>query len=259
MNSFNSDLHPGNILLRLPHSLDSLSTDQFYDEYGKPFAEPVERLDNQPLPKGVPTHGIMSVWLGKNSELIPLSEASIFLTDFGESFLPSRTPRYYSNTPGGLFPPEVHFLPREPLSFPADIWTLACTIWTIMGQRPLFEGMNASADQIAKEHVDVFGKLPSEWWQKWDARRRWFNEDGSRDHGGEGRPWAKRFEDSVQDPRRECGMEEVGEEEKAALFVMLKAMIAFRPGERLTTEEILQSEWMRKWALPELERMRSTT
>jgi serine/threonine-protein kinase SRPK3 len=37
---------------------------------------------------------------------------------------------------------------------------------------------------------------------------------------------------------------------------MLKAMMAFRPGERPTAKEILKSEWMRKWALPDLERMR---
>jgi serine/threonine-protein kinase SRPK3 len=252
------DLHPGNILLRLPQSLDSLSLDQFYEKYGEPNPEPVVRLDNQPLPTGVPTHAIMPVWLGKENELITLSEARIFLTDFGESFLPSSTPRYYSNTPDLLIPPEVHFLPQEPLSFPADIWALACTIWTIIGQRPLFEGLNSSTDWMIKEHVDVHGKLPPEWWQKWDARQKWFNEEGTRNLGGVGRPWAERLEYSVYEPRRECGMEEIGEEEKAALFVMLKAMMAFRPGERLNAEEIMESEWMRRWALPELEKARET-
>jgi serine/threonine-protein kinase SRPK3 len=152
----------------------------------------------------------MPVWLGEKSERIPLSEASISLTDFGESFLPSSTLRHYSNTPDLLVPPEVYFLPQDPLSFPADIWTLACTIWTILGQRPLFEGFNPSADWMIREHVDVLGKLPPEWWEKRDARRKWFNEEGVRDHGSVGRPWAERFEYSVQEPRRECGMEEIG-------------------------------------------------
>lgn len=199
---------------------------------------------------------MMPVWLGEESQLVPLSEAGIFLTDFGESFLPSTTRRYYSNTPELFVPPEVHFLPQEPLSFPADIWTLACTIWTIIGQRPLFEGLNPSADWMTKEHVDVLCKLPPEWWERWDAQLKWFNEEGVRDRGGVARPWAERFEDSVQEPRRKYGMEEVGEEEKAALFSMLKAMMAFRPKERPTMEEILECEWMRKWALPDLERMR---
>ncbi|KAL9097369.1 MAG: hypothetical protein Q9163_006348 [Psora crenata] len=250
-----ADIHPGNILLRLSKSLDSLSPDEFYEKYGEPYGESVVRLDNQPLTKGVPTHGIMPVWLGESAELIPLSKASIFLTDFGESFLPSTTPRHYSNTPEVGVPPEVHFLPQEPLSFPSDIWTLACTIWTIIGQRPLFEGFYANADSRAEEHVDVFGKLPPEWWGKWDARSRWFNEDGSRGDGQVGRPWAERFEYSVQEPRRRYGMEEVGDKEKAALFVILKAMMAFRPWERPTAQDTLESEWMRKWALPELKRI----
>jgi serine/threonine-protein kinase SRPK3 len=50
-------------------------------------------------------------------------------------------------------------------------------------------------------------------------------------------------------PRRKNGMEEVGEEEKATLFDMLKAMMAFKPGERTTAEQVKKSKWMRKWGL----------
>lgn len=250
------DLHPGNILLRLPEGLDRLSSDQLYKKYGEPHAEPVVRLDDGLLPKGVPTHGIVAIWFGKGSELILPSEAGIFLTDFGESYLPSNTARFQSNTPRLLVPPEVYFMPKERLSFPADIWTLACTVWTIIGQRPLFEGFMPSAEWVTKEHVEVFGKLPHEWWQKWEARSKWFDEEGSRNGGSVGRPWTERFEYSVQKPRLKYGMEEVGEDEKTALFVMLQSMMAFRPEERPTAEKILEFEWMRKWALPELERMR---
>lgn len=213
----------------------------------------VERLDNLPLPKGVPTHGIIPIWLGEKSELISLSSAKIFLTDFGESFLPSVTSRYHSNTPALLIPPEVKFLPRESLSFPADIWSLACAIFSVLGQRPLFEAFNPSDDWMTKEHVDVFGKLPPEWWERWDARLKWFDEDGARDHGVAGNPFARRFENYIQKPRRESGMEELGEEEKEALFKMLKSMLTFKPGERITAQEVLESEWMRNWALPDLE------
>ncbi|KAK2758249.1 hypothetical protein FQN54_004094 [Arachnomyces sp. PD_36] len=257
-NIVHGDLHLGNILLRLPKDIDSLSPDQFYEQYDHPNPEPVVRLDSQPLPTGVPTHGIMPVWLGKASELVSLSEATIFLTDFGESFLPSVTPRYYSNTPDLLVPPEVHFLPREPLSFSADIWTLACTIWSIIGQRPIFEAFNPSADWMTKEHVEVLGKLPLEWWEAWDARLKWFNEDGVKELGGVGRPWADRFKYSVQEPRLECGMDEMSREENAALFAMLKPMMAFKPWERPTAENIIASDWMRNWALPELGRMRTS-
>ena len=82
--NLNTDIHLGKILLRLPQSLNNLSPDQFYAKYGHPRYEPVERIDSQPLPAGVPTYGLVPVWLGKGSEQISLSEASILLTDFGE-------------------------------------------------------------------------------------------------------------------------------------------------------------------------------
>lgn len=250
------DLHLGNILLRFPKSIDNLSPEEFYDKYGKPDKQPVARVDRAPLPEGIPTHGVKSACLGKKSEHISLSDAGIFLSDFGEAFLPSMNPRYYSRTPGLLVPPEIYFEPKQPVSFPADIWTLACTIWEIIGQRALFEGTALSVDWMIKEHVDTLGELPSEWWKKWDSRQEWFDEDGKRkDHQGPRRTWDERFEACVQQPRRQCGLGEFGEEEKAALFVMLKSMMKFEPEKRLTAEQILNSEWMTKWGLPEYKKM----
>lgn len=157
------DLHPGNILIRLPERMDALSPEQFYEKYRRPHYEPVICLDQHLLPDGAPTHVVVPVWLGKASECVSLSEAQIVVTDYGESFMPATTKRYHSNTPYMSAPPETHFKPEEPLSFSADIWTLACTIWTLIGQRPLFEGLNPSADWVIKENVDTLGKLPLQW------------------------------------------------------------------------------------------------
>jgi serine/threonine protein kinase len=241
------DLHPGNILLRLPKGLDSISPDRFYEEFGKPALEPVRRLDNKPLPEGVPKYGVVPVWLGEKSDLIPLSDAEIFLTDFGESFIPSATSQCYSRYPGSFLPPEVYFLPPESLSFPADIWALGCVIWATMGRRSLFQ-FPPSGDWplMIQEHIDLLGELPPEWWQKWGARSKWFKEPCS---------WEERFEFSVQQPRWEFGMELADEEEMAAFLIMLKAMLVYKPGERITAGEVRQSEWMTKWAFPELCRL----
>jgi serine/threonine-protein kinase SRPK3 len=248
--------------------------------------EPVERLDEhdkRPLPENIPKEAIIPVWLGCKSEHLPLSEAEIFLTDFGESFLPSTTQRYQSPTPRIYAPPEAHFSPEEPLSFPSDIWSLACTIWSILSGQPLFGAsiFSPEPDTIIKNQVNILGKLPPDWWQKWDARLNWFNEEGVRiDNGGQSQKesdesrevlfkyvggmrmdddvqsWEELFESGVQMPRRKQGMDEVGEEETAALFDMLKAMMAFKPGERMTAEQVKESKWMRKWGLPELEELK---
>ena len=86
-----------------------------------------------------------------------------------------------------------------------------------------------------------------------DDRQKWFNEEGERNDGTERTSWEKRFELSV----RKFGMGEISEEEKAALLAMLKAMMAFRPEEWMTAEQIKESEWMTKWAVPELQKLKS--
>ncbi|KAK2737609.1 hypothetical protein FQN55_000965 [Onygenales sp. PD_40] len=232
---------------------DRLSPGELYRKYGHPNIEPFVRLDGKPLSNGVPTHGVVPIWLGRESELVTPSEAKIFINDFGESFLPAISQRRYSNTPAILAPPETFFSLDEPLSFPSDIWSLACTVWDIMGQRALFEGFNPSSDWMIKEHVDTLGKLPCDWWQKWDARERWFTNDAERISRGAGRPFVGRFVDSIQEPRRGSAMEDIGEAEKTALLNMLRGMLAYRPDERLTATETIESEWMVRWALPALD------
>ncbi|RAH82368.1 hypothetical protein BO86DRAFT_82710 [Aspergillus japonicus CBS 114.51] len=121
--------------------MDVLSGEQLYEKYGRPHHEPVVCLDERPLPDGVPANAVVPIWLGKASECVSLAEAHVVVTDYGESFMPATSMRHHSNTPYTLVPPEMHFEPEESLSFPGDIWTLACTIWTLVGQRPLFQGL----------------------------------------------------------------------------------------------------------------------
>lgn len=49
-------------------------------------------------------------------------------------------------------------------------------------------------------------------------------------------------------------METIAEDEREALFEMIKAMLRFRPGERMSAQKVLETEWMRKWAIPSAEK-----
>ncbi|RAK75324.1 kinase-like protein [Aspergillus fijiensis CBS 313.89] len=246
LSDLKDDLHLGNILLK-----------QLYEKYGAPEPEPVIHLDGKPLPPGGPSHGIVPLWLGAASEKITLPEAKILLTDFGESFSYSdpKELKYQSRTPLVIRPPECRFEPHKPLSYASDIWTLVCTIWSIIAQRPLFEGFLATEDDMTREHVDTLGILPLEWWRGWEARREKFTEDGRPINRNPFRSWSDRFEDRVQQPRRQEGMPVLGDDERATIFDMLRPMLAFRPEERCTTKQILESEWMVKWALPAYEKI----
>jgi len=50
-------------------------------------------------------------------------------------------------------------------------------------------------------------------------------------------------------------MESLGVEEKEAFCALLKAMLRYLPGERISVTEVLQSDWIQKWAIPELKNL----
>ena len=157
-----SDLHLGNILVPFPEVIDRFRASELYKKFGEPEAEAVIRIDGNPLSEGVPANVYIPGRFGICSDDIILGEEKIIISDFGESFNPHKTLRLSSKTLPMLQPPEARFS-DEPLSFASDIWTLACTIWEIFGQRPLFEAFYATADRVTAEQVDVLGILPPEW------------------------------------------------------------------------------------------------
>lgn len=251
-----ADLHLGNVLLGFPNNIDEIPSDKLFETFGSPVLEPVRMIGNEkeePLPVGVPSHIVIPAWFGARSEDVKPQETSLMLADFGEAFTPSTEQRSHSNTPLTVRPPEARFAPERPLGFAADTWTLACSIWTILGQRPLVDAFSFTDDYVTREQVDALERLPEDWWARWDTRSQYFDSQGTLlDHTCKGRDLEVRFEYSIQLPRRECGLELIGDEEKIALLGMLRAMLAFAPEERPTAASLVDCEWMVKWALPDL-------
>ncbi|PLB42182.1 protein kinase-like protein [Aspergillus candidus] len=255
------DLHRGNILLlfQAQSDLDNLSTRELYELYGKPDLVPVTRYDGQPPPPGVPKHGVIPIWLGASSKKITLPEARIILTDFGETFSPAREKRFESRTPLLIRPPEALFEPTRPLTFSSDIWSLACTIWDIVAQRSLFEGFLTDEDDMTCQQIAALGPLPRKWWERWKGRGNYFNDDGEPNNRATSQygPLEDSFELDVQKARVREGMSPFGSGERDAFFEMMRSMLAFRPEERLSVQQVLEAEWMVKWAIPEYEKIRS--
>ncbi|KAJ8125740.1 hypothetical protein O1611_g7898 [Lasiodiplodia mahajangana] len=250
------DIHMGNVFFPLPPDVNNLTPDEIYQRYRKPELEGVVRMDGKPIGDGVPSHLVVPIWMGKSSEDIQMSEAEVLLSDFGESFIPASVERFYSNSPLSFRPPEAHFS-SKPLDFAADIWSLACLAWEILGARPLFESWMAADDEVVADMVDLLGKLPPEWWTQWDARSKFYTEDGESDirlapgrlPGTERWGWSERLEFCIQRPRRKAGFDMISEDEWTSLLAMLQSMMHFEPDQRTTTKELLQSHWMRHWAV----------
>lgn len=254
-----ADVHLGNVLIRLPSSLNKLTVEQLYGAFGEPCTEQIERLDGQPLPPGVPRYGTVPVWLGKKSNEIALNEAHLLLSDFGEAFSPSNPQQTRTGEqcclPLPVLPPEAYFEPDRPISFPADIWALACAIRSIFSSRPLFDATLVTHDDISSQQVDILGQLPLKWWKRWEARHEYSDSTGRPKKGRFIVPSLEDcFEREIQAPRQRDGMGQVGTEETVALLDMLRRMLAFRPEERATATTILESRWMTSWGLPAFEK-----
>jgi serine/threonine protein kinase len=243
----------GNILLQSPN-LDSLSTEQLYDEFDPPDPEPVVRVDKHPLTSpSVPAHVYSPIWLGKPSDEVSLPEAKIVLADFGTAFCPAEESRFESYTSLQILPPEVRFEPTEPLTYASDIWSLGCMIWAILGARPFLDNWLFGPDDATADQVDALGPMPGEWWER-EGRGKRFIGNGKPKEGREVWTFDRRFEDAILAPRRRRGTEGMGEEERDAFFEMVRGMLVFKPGDRLSARQVLATEWMRKWAIPEAEK-----
>lgn len=87
-----------------------------------------------------------------------VENCTINITNFGSSFFFGREPPTL-HTPTVLCPPEIFF--HESVSSAADIWTLGCTLYDILGERPLFEIWADDPDDVIGEMVSTLGKLPT--------------------------------------------------------------------------------------------------
>jgi serine/threonine-protein kinase SRPK3 len=247
-----TDIHLGNALLRLPSDILKLSDEEIHIKYDPPEPEAITRADGKPLAVGVPSHATPAIWLGADSEGITFSEAKLLLSDFGAAFNPAKESRFDSFTPWMIQPPEARFESSKPLSFPSDIWGLGFAVWTIFGQRPLHDSFLFSRDDALADQVDALGPLPPEWWKQWEARSKRFTDDGQPKDGRFVWTWDARFEDSVQEPRRREGMELVRDEEKIALYELVRGTLRYRPEDRWSIKQVLGSSWMQNWGLPTL-------
>jgi hypothetical protein len=112
-------------------------------------------------------------------------------------------------------------------------------------------------NRVIEEHVDALGRLPINWWTSWPSRTNYFKEESLEGVNGEVRRQLEaRVEDSIYSPQRKYGMADAQELEKIPLIALLKSILAFRPEDRSTAQQVAKSDWMVKWALHELDRVR---
>lgn len=253
------------MLVKLPSTFDEVSIPDFRKKFGEPETVPISRVDDKPLTLHIPSHAVVPLYLGKKAQEFTLADAhGLILSDFGEAFSPATEQRLGKecNTPLAKKAPETLFEPNNYISFPSDIWSLGTAIWEILGMKFIFSE-SETQDEIVAQQIDVLGSstFPESWRTQWErvCEEEKLDSDITipRRPAGERETWPNledAFEEFVQKYRRK--REAAGtfeEQETRAILELMRGMLRFRPEERLTIDEVLKSEWMVKWALPQLE------
>ena len=244
-------------MLKLPSSLDKLSIEELYSKYGQPETVPIARVDESPLPPNVPDRAVLPLYLGTTANKISLAGTDLILTDFGEAFAPATTTRLCedSRSPLASRPPEAQFEPQSALSYSADIWSLGIAIWKLVGLKPIFSDEFVTPDGVVAQQVDVLGPLPPSWWQRWEARSQFFDAEGISVQGDNmSPPLDAAFDTWVQHYRKKQNVGTFSDDEKTAFLQLLRRMLSFQPQNRPTALEILESDWVVNWAMPDCER-----
>lgn len=231
--------------------MSSLTTQQFREQYGEPHVVAVTRTDGGEIPPGVPTDIVVPTWLCRPTNRFMLDHGHILLSDFGESFSPFSHVRLGRDCHSPIYaaPAESMFDPDAPLSFSADIWSLAVAIWDIVGMGSLFYNALTTQDENMAQMIDLLGPPPASWLDRWEARSDFFDDDGCPKDDRDVWPNLEdAFEKQVQRKRYEMSRGEFGDEEAAAFLDMMTQMLRFTPEHRPTARRILGCEWMTKWA-----------
>ncbi|OBT78089.1 hypothetical protein VF21_03119 [Pseudogymnoascus sp. 05NY08] len=245
-----ADLHSNNILFKSP-SFTWCTIDELYARFGEPQRLPIERLDGNPNGSEVPEYCVPPAFIFEPSEEIV--DSQIIIADFGEAFFQNEKQREL-HAPMLLLPPETFF--DDDAGPPIDVWMLGCTLYEILGERPLFEGFMPDKDHMLAEMISTLGELPKRWWSLWEQKTDFFLEDGSwkkdthRSYSPYSRPLVERLRIMGRGENPETC--EFSREEMASLETLLKQMLAYEPSERITINAAVESEWMKGWGRPSM-------
>lgn len=241
------------MLLRL-NNLDSFSVEEIYERFGEPQKQPVVRVDGAPTGPEAPTYTVaMRPLINHEDGVI---DPYIMISDFGEAWIASEKSQEELNIPSYYMCPEATFA-KDHIGKPADVWSLACTLFEILGNRPLFKRQYFfNRDDNISEMVSTLGILPQQWWESWEARGEFYNEDGSCNMDSirldtlEPEPLLQRIQ------QHRWGKDgDFSGEEAISLERMLRAMLIYNPQERATAENFAESDWMKRWGRPALEKL----
>lgn len=254
-----TDLTATNVLFKLNGSIDTWSVGEIYKRLGQPKKDEIVALSGS-----TPGESASKYIVEPCSLLNPqfISE-DIVLVDFGCAF-PLNSP---PSSPDGIGLTMSYSAPEviidSKMSAYSDIWALGCVIFEIRSGGQLFGDWIGTKDDILRQMVQAFGKLPEPWWTAWENRTLFFDDDGEpRKTWDDGIVRASKFEldemiseidaeDAEEDdPERSCAAMlepnsvKVPEDEALQMQDLLERILKWKPEERISIKEIMDHHWL---------------
>lgn len=236
------DFRAANILVRLTN-IDHLPEDELFSLIEEPEKIPVQyELGGDP-PTSCPKYLVPKADMTGLTESAYLTD-QITIVDFGESFRFSSPPARLG-IPRHYLPPELLPSGGSPAAGPAaDLWALACTLFEIRQQKPLFRG---KPDELICQMVRALGKPPTEIWNKWEARKDFFDDEAKwvRDSSTFSLEQCLEERRSIYDPDPGMrGYMETPDAERKLMADLLYQLFQFDPAKRLKADHALEHEWL---------------
>lgn len=112
-------------------------------------------------------------------------------------------------------------------------------------------------DSILADMICLLGKPPKRWWDMWEEKNLYFEEDGEWITGEHMRhhPGYVLLEERMRDWLRDSREGNITDEETEDLLDLLRQTFKWEPEERASATELLKTDWMKKWGVPALEAM----
>ncbi|KEY74470.1 hypothetical protein S7711_04506 [Stachybotrys chartarum IBT 7711] len=237
------DFRPANILVKLAN-INDLPEDKLFSILGQPEKAYVRAESGEGLPASSPQYLVIPADTSRLGGEYLTNQ--ICVIDFGESF-PFSSPPADLGIPENYLPPEVLLDQEGSIGLACDLWALGCTLFEIRLQLPLFY-MLSDRDELLAEMVRFFGKPPQTWWDKWERRGEFFDDQGV---------W---LQDSEEEWSLEVALSKPMEivqggtvqkalnislQERQAIMDLLYGLLQLEPGKRLSIDEVLNHNWFK--------------
>lgn len=244
------DFRPSNILVKLA-SLNHLPEHELLSLLGEPLKAYVRTESGEDLPASSPRYLTAPADISRLGDTYISDQ--ICVIDFGESFQISSPPADLG-TPEDYLPPEVLLECDNAIGLGSDLWALGCTLFAIRTQQRLFY-MIGELDELLEEMVRFFGKPSQPWWDKWEGRKEYFDDEGTWFRDGEDEEeWS--LEVALSKPREIFRQGEgqnrdahkrliTSKEEQTLMADLLYKLFRYDAGQRPSAEEVLTHEWFK--------------